>query len=226
MKSIAMHRMSSLLAATVVGTAALLSPAQSAEEPRSGSGQSAAVKPAVDSTGAAARKAQSADAAMEAQWRQLQRTIHPDIAIKLSEEFQEAYPNSRYRQANRTLQAGARKALRAQQEARLSSEALDVPAGDAAYRRDLSQAMRGNKDAAYRVALMYRKGTHGLPQDAERTKQWLRIAAELGNGRASWEVANIYNRDGQMAEAAKFEAKAVRDGFRIPPRLPTRDLAY
>ncbi|MCK9380042.1 MAG: SEL1-like repeat protein [Sulfuritalea sp.] len=209
MKSIAMHQMTRLLAATFLGTAILLSPraAQSAEEPP-------------------ARKAQSQSPAMEAQWRQLQQTIPPDIVIKLSEEFQKDYPNSRYRHANRYIQAGARKALLAQQEARLSSDALEDPTGDDAYRRELIQATRGSKDSAYRVALMYRQGTHGLSKDPQRTKQWLRVAAELGNGRASWEVANIYNRDGEIDDAAKFEAKAVRDGFRIPPRLPNRPLGY
>lgn len=207
MKSKAMHYMTRLLAAAVFGTTTLLSPAQAAEAPP-------------------ASKGQYQDSAMEAQWRQLQQTIHPEIAIKLSEEFQRDYPNSRYRQANIRIQAGARKAFQARQAARLSSDALEDPAGDGAYRADLTQAMRGNRDAAYRVALMYRQGSHGLAKDPQRSTQWLRIAAELGNGRASWEVANIYNREGAMADAARFEAKAVRDGFRIPPRFPNRGLEY
>lgn len=209
MKSNAMHHLTKLLAVAVFGGAVLFSSlaAHAADEP-------------------SARKGQIQGSAMEAQWRQLQRTIHPDVVIKLSEEFQRDFPNSRYRQANTKIQAGARMALRAQQEARLSAEALEDPAGDRAYRGDLIQAMRGNKDAAYRIALMYGRGSHGLSKDPQRNTQWLHIAAELGNGRASWEVANIYNRDGAMAEAARFEAKAVRDGFRIPPRLPNRGLEY
>lgn len=207
MKSKAMHHMNRLLAAAVFGSAILLT--------------SLAVQATDEPPG---RKAQTRDSAMEAQWRQLQRTIHPDVVIKLSEDFQRDFPNSRYRQANMKIEAGARTALQAQHEARLSSDALEDPAGDRAYRGDLIQAMRGNKDAAYRVARMYRQGSHGLANDPQRSTQWLRIAAELGNGRASWEVANIYNREGAMAEAAKFEAKAVRDGFRIPPRLPNRGL--
>lgn len=163
---------------------------------------------------------------MEAQWQQLRRVTDPELVVRLSEEFQQAYPGSRYRQANLGIQAGARRFHHAQREARLSSEALDDPAGNGSYRADLVQALRGGKDAAYRVALMYRKGSHGLAKDARRSAQWLRIAAELGNGRASWEVANIYNRDGAMAEAARFEAKASRDGFRIPPRMPNRGLEY
>lgn len=208
MKPKIVHHISRLLAATVIGTATLLSlSAQAAEGPPT-------------------RKSPSQASAMETRWQKLQQTLHPEVVISLSEAFQRDYPQSRHRQANLKIQDGARKALRAQHEARLSSDALDDPAGDRAYRGDLTQALRGNKDAAYRIALMYQKGTHGLAKDPQRGTQWLRVAAELGNGRASWEVANIYNRDGKMAEAAKFEAKAARDGFRIPPRMPNRGVTY
>lgn len=209
MKSIAIPTMGRLLAAVALCTASILSsPAGLAAE------NSSAAQP------------QSRGSPMETRWRQLQQTIHPEIVIRRSEEFGRDYPDSRYRQANLKILADARKAFFAQQEARLSSEALDDPAGDGIYRGDLLQAMRGDKDAAYRVSEMYRLGSHGLAKETLRSTQWLRIAAELGNGRASWEVANIYNRDGAMAEAARFEAKAVRDGFRIPPRLPNRGLEY
>lgn len=209
MQSISSFPVMRLLAATVLGTAAFAS--------------SLAVHAAESSP---AGQMQARSPAMEAQWQQVQRAIDPELVVKLSEEFQQDYPGSRYRQANLAIRAGARSFVRAQQEARLSTEALDDPAGDGGYRADLVGALRGGKDAAYRVALMYRKGDHGLAKNPQRSTQWLRIAAELGNGRASWEVANIYNRDGAMAEAARFEAKAVRDGFRIPPRMPNRGLEY
>lgn len=209
MKSIAIPAMSRRFAAAALCTAALSSPV---------AGQVAEM--------ALPGQVQSRDSTMEARWRQVQQAVPPEAVIGLSEEFRRDYPNSRYRQANQKMRADARKVLRAQKEARLSTEALDDPAGDVSYRADLVQAMRGDKDAAYRVALMYRQGSHGLPKNPQRSAQWLRLAAELGNGRASWEVANIYNRDGAMADAARFEAKAVRDGFRIPPRLPNRGLEY
>lgn len=208
MKPKAVHYVSRLLAAAILGSASLWSP----------SAPSAAERPA--------REAKTGAAEMEAQWLQLQRAILPEIVIRLGEKFQRDYPHGRHRQAGMKILEDARTAFRAQQEARLSTEALDDPAGDRAYRGDLIKALRGDKDAAYRIALMYRKGTHGLAKDPLRSTQWLRVAAELGNGRASWEVANIYNRDGEMAEAARFEAKAVRDGFVIPPRLPNRGLGY
>lgn len=216
-----------LLAATVFGTTTFLSPfvAHSAEQSSSAIGQRETKKLAVtDRDNAAARKANSQAAEMETRWQQIQQTVHPEMLITRSAEFRMDFPKSRYAQANRTIHVGAQKALRAQQEARLSSDALEEPTGNQAYRGELIRAMRGSKDSAYRVAKMYQKGTQGLPKNPRRTEQWMRIAAELGLGKASWEVANIYNRDGKMAEAAKFETRAVRDGFVIPPRVPNRNI--
>ena len=172
----------------------------------------------------AARKASALPAAMETRWQEIQQTVLPELLIQRSAVFRMDFPKSRYAQANRKIHVGAQKALRAQQEAKLSSDAVEDPTGDQAYRNELIPAMRGSKDAAYRVAKMYEKGTHGLAKDPHRAEQWLRIAAELGLGKASWEVANIYNRNGQMADAAKFETRAVRDGFVIPPRVPNRNI--
>lgn len=228
MKSIALLQGTRLLvAATVFGASTFLAPlvAHSAEPSSSAIGQRETEKPAVtDRDNAAARKVKSRAAEMETRWQQVQQTIHPELLIKRSAEFRMDFPKSPFAQANRKIHVGAQKAFRAQQEAKLSSDAIEEPTGNQTYRYDLIQAVRGSKDSAYRVAKMYEKGTQGLPKDPHRTEQWLRIAAELGLGKASWEVANIYNRDGQMADAAKFEARAVRDGFVIPPRVPNRNI--
>jgi len=216
-----------LLAATVFGSATLLSPlaAYSAEGPSATIGQGETGKLALaDTDNAIARTVNSRPAAMESRWQEIQQTVHPELLIKRSAEFRMDFPKSRYAQANRRIHVGAQKAFRAQQEAKLSSDAIEESTGNHGYRGELIQAMRGSKDSAYRIAKMYQKGTHGLPKDSHRTEQWMRIAAELGLGKASWEVANIYNRDGQMADAAKFETRAVRDGFVIPPRVPNRNI--
>ncbi|MCX7149901.1 MAG: hypothetical protein NTY05_10915 [Rhodocyclales bacterium] len=228
MKSIALLQATRLLLATTVfGSATFLSPlvAHSSEEPSSAIGQRETQKLALaDTTNAAVRNVNSLFPAMETRWQEVQQTVQPEILIKRSAEFRMDFPKSRYAQANRKIHAGAQKAFLAQQEAKLTSEAIEEPTGNQAYRDELIQAMRGSKESAYRVAKMYQKGTQGLPKDPHRTEQWMRIAAELGLGKASWEVANIYNRDGQMADAAKFETRAVRDGFVIPPRVPNRNI--
>lgn len=222
-----LQEMRLLLPAAVICASMFLLPlvAYSADQSSSATGQRETEEPAVIDTGiAASRNVNSQMAEMETRWQQVQKTVHPEILIKRSAEFRMDFPKSRYAQANKKISVGARKAFQAQQEAKLSTDAIEEPTGNQAYHDELIQAMRGNKDSAYRVAKMYGKGTQGLPKDPHRTEQWLRIAAELGLGKASWEVANVYNRNGQMADAAKFEARAVRDGFVIPPRIPNRNI--
>ena len=118
--------------------------------------------------------------------------------------------------------AGARQALESQRSAGLSGDLFDEVAGDKDYRDDLSKALRGDKDAAHRIAMDYRTGKSGVSVNLRRTEQWLRFSAELGNGIASFELSEIYNQLGQVGDAARFEKKALDLGYRPPPRLATR----
>jgi hypothetical protein len=43
-------------------------------------------------------------------------------------------------------------------------------------------------------------------------EQWLHISAGLGNGLASWELAEYYNYGGRVADAARFEKRALELG--------------
>lgn len=226
MKTKTLHQKTRLLIAAL-GVATFLSPfaAQSADE--SSFSEKLAMASVRDyAVDAAERNAQLRSSAMEARWQELQRIVRPDVLVKLSQEFERDFPGSQYSEADRNLQAGARKALSAVREARLSSGALEEASGDAVYRDDLVQALRGDKDAAYRVATMYRNGSNGLSRDMRRNEQWLRIAAELGSSNASWQVAQLYNREGLVGEAAKYEAKATAAGYSIPVRLPTRGMNF
>lgn len=228
MKSLSLNQKTRLFLAAALGISTLLSPivAQASEERAFGTGQHvklALVNTQDYSATAGERHASLYTAAMEARWQKLQQTIRPDVLVKLSEEFEKDFPGSQYSQADKDIQAGARKAFQALRDARLSSGAIEEPSGDVAYRNKLTQALRGDKESAYHVAMMYMEGTHGLRRSERRAAQWLHIAAELGSADASWEVAQIYNIDGQVGEAARFEAKAVEAGYRVPARLSTRD---
>ena len=161
-------------------------------------------------------------ARIETRWQAAQAELRPRLLLRLAEDFVRDFPRSEYAQPAQVLILGARQALEAQRAAELSSDALQDAGGDAAYGGDLRTALRGDKDSAYRIALMYRHGTNGLDKALRRAEQWLRFAAELGNATASWEVAQIYSGRGQQGEAAHYEHRAVELGFRPPPRLSNR----
>ncbi|MCK9381107.1 MAG: caspase family protein [Sulfuritalea sp.] len=159
---------------------------------------------------------------IEERWQVILVTLRPARLIRLCEEFERDFPGSEFSQQIKVNIIGARQALESQRSAGLSSDLFDEPAGDKGYRDDLIKALRGDKDAAHRIAIAYRDGTSGVVANPRRTEQWLRFAAELGNGIASWELSEIYNQSGQVGDAARFEKKALDLGYRPPPRLATR----
>lgn len=159
---------------------------------------------------------------LEQRWNVIQASLRPARLIRLCEQFEKDFPGSEYDQQIRVTIAGARQALDSQRSAGLSGDLFEETTGDRNYRDDLIKALRGDKDAAHRIALAYREGKSGVAANPRRTEQWLRFAAELGNGIASWELSEIYNQSGQVGDAARFEKKALDLGYRPPPRLATR----
>lgn len=159
---------------------------------------------------------------LEQRWQVIQASLRPARLIRLCEQFEKDFPGSEYDQQVRVTIAGARQALDSQRSAGLSSDLFEETTGDRDYRDDLIKALRGDKDSAHRIALAYRDGKSGVAASPRRTEQWLRFAAELGNGIASWELAELYNQGGQVGDAARFEKKALDLGYRPPPRLGTR----
>ena len=161
-------------------------------------------------------------ALLDKRWQVIQASLRPARLIRLCEQFEKDFPGSEYDQQIRVTIAGARQALESQRSAGLSADLFEETTGDRDFRDDLIKALRGDKDAAHRLALAYRDGKSGVAIQSRRTEQWLRFAAELGNGIASWELSEIYNQSGQVGDAARFEKKALDLGYRPPPRLATR----
>lgn len=122
------------------------------------------------------------------------------------------------------MDEGERKARAALRSARISADATVEASGNETYRTELANALRGERRGARQIAVMYRDGTNGLAANAHRAQQWLQVAADLGCGDSSWQVAQLYNAAGLVGEAAKFEAKAVAIGFRVPARLPSKSM--
>ena len=159
---------------------------------------------------------------VQTRWQEVQVAVGPTKLLRLAEQFDRDYPFSAVSQQNQALQACAQKTLEIARSAGISSDFFDEIVDDANYNSRLRSAVRGDKEAAYQLALAYQTANSGVTANALRAEQWLRFAADLGHGRASWEVAEIYNRAGLMADAARYERKATEQGYVLPTRLPNR----
>lgn len=94
--------------------------------------------------------------------------------------------------------------------------------GDSAFRSEQARALGGDKDAAYRVAIMFRDGSNGVPQDERRMVRWMRHASELDNAAASYHLYLFYLARGLDRDAVRYENRALRQGYVPPPRLDPR----
>jgi len=155
-------------------------------------------------------------------WQRIQATLQPAKLLKLSDECERNFPASQFSGQIQDVAAAARRALEIQRVTGLSGDFFEDSVGDDAYRENLHKAVRGDRDAAYLIALAYRVGMSGVAASSRRMEQWLRFSAELGSGLASWELAQFYNYGGLVADAARFEKRAIELGYRPPFRLPTR----
>jgi TPR repeat protein len=100
------------------------------------------------------------------------------------------------------------------------SAAGDV--GDSEFRKEQAKGLAGDKDAALRVAQMYKSGSNGVPRDDRRMLQWLLHASSLNNGAASYQLYQHYLDLKLDRDAVFFENRAVEQGFTPPPRLDPR----
>lgn len=148
--------------------------------------------------------------------------IQPARTVKLAEECEREHPNDPLMEDIRRIASGARQAMEVQRAAGLSADIFEDTYGDVRLDDLIRRASRGDGDAAYQIARTYKDGRSGIAANTRRMEQWLRFSAELGNGRASWELAEFYNYGGLVADAARFEKKAQELGYNPGARLPSR----
>jgi len=84
---------------------------------------------------------------------------------------------------------------------------------------DVRKAALADKDAATRVAHLYRDGEGGTAVNLDRYVGWLQYAAALGHAEASYELAVHYRKTSLPALAAPYEARAEELGFKAPAAL-------
>ncbi len=152
----------------------------------------------------------------------IEAAIQPARTVKLAEECERELLHEPLVDEIRRIASGARQAMEGQRSAGLSAELFEDPYGDARFHDLIRKSARGDGDAAYQIAQAYKTGQSGISASTRRMEQWLRFSAELGNGRASWELAEYYNYGGLVADAARFEKKAQELGYQPGVRLPSR----
>jgi TPR repeat protein len=94
--------------------------------------------------------------------------------------------------------------------------------GDGDFRQEQAKALEGDREAAYRIAQMYKSGSNGVARDERRMLQWLLHASSLNNGAASYQLYQYYLDQKLDRDAIFFENRAVEQGFTPPPRLDPR----
>lgn len=166
-------------------------------------------------------EARAAEAEAEARWIEIDRTVKPHDLVRLCDAYLQTFPKSTHSPVVKVRLSGARAMLAAVRAADFSRDGLvEEPGGQADYREDFARALRGDKDAALRVAERYRTGKSGIPRNDRRYEQWLRIATELGNGIASWALYEYYNEVGGQDRAARFRKRAIEElGYRPPKEV-------
>lgn len=162
-----------------------------------------------------------ADTSEEQDWQQLQASLWPAEVAQAAEAFLQKHTASRWGASATVARDGAREAIKAlkRSDVRLYRTAFQPSDDmDADHQQDLSRAARGDKDAAARMAALYR-GQSGSSAAQSRYEGWLQFAVALGNGIASYELALHYRSLGQPLLASQFEARALDLGYTPPPNL-------
>lgn len=157
-----------------------------------------------------------------AAWKAIESTQWPVDLLRLCQSFLKSFPNSIQASLVQVYQTGAQQALKVlrNQDVKLFKTSFVLPESLTALQQtdsgaDLVRAARGDKDAAARIARLYREQDTGRGQ--LRYVGWLQYAGGLGNGIATYELALYYRKAAQPLLAAQAEAQARQLGY-SPPR--------
>ena len=142
----------------------------------------------------------------------------PADIVAVGERYVAAYPQGPYAATARIELERARNTRRLLERSDIRLYRGDFVARGAAptLYDDVRKAALADKEAAARMARLYREGENENPG---RYVGWLQYAAALGNAPASYELAVHYRKSDQPALAAPYEARAEELGFQPPPTL-------
>jgi len=143
-----------------------------------------------------------------------------DIVI-LGERYVAAYPVGPYAATARTELERARNTRRLLERSDIRLYRGDFVARGASptLYDDVRKAALADKEAAARIAHLYRDREGGIVANLDRYVGWLQYAAALGHAEASYELAVHYRKASLPALAAPYEARAEELGFKAPAAL-------
>jgi TPR repeat protein len=152
---------------------------------------------------------------------ELQDARWPADIAGVAERYVAAYPQGPVIAKARSELDSARKTKRLleRSDIRLYRGDFVVGRAPAAVYEDVRKAALADKEAAWRIAEVYREADGDRETNAARYIGWLQYAAALGNGPASYELSLYYRKADQPALAAPYEARAEELGFKPPPGL-------
>lgn len=154
------------------------------------------------------------------EWQALETSSWPTDVIRLADTYLKHYPKSTLAGSAEVAKDGATEAEKAMKrnDVKLYRSAFFPKSDNQTLWLEVRKCARGDKDAAARIARMYRQGD-GVPKDDNRYEGWLQFAAALGNGIASYELAIHYRNQDQPLLASQFETRAKELGYTPPPTL-------
>lgn len=126
------------------------------------------------------------------------------------------------RGAEQNGSAQADQALPPEERLKRNQVTADNGIGNAEFQSDQNKGVGGDRDAAFRVAQMFRTGGNGVPRDERRMVQWLLHASALNHGAASYQLYQYYLELRLDRDAVFFENRALEQGYTPPPRLDPR----
>lgn len=152
----------------------------------------------------------------------LQQALWPRDVVRLAQEFVRRFPGGgRFLGEVEVAGNGAAAAASVLSSTGIGLQARDFQRrpdlGDA-YNEDLRRAARGDKDAAARLAAWLEPGTSDGPA-ALRYEGWLQYAGTLGNGIASYDLSEYYNKRHRPGPAGIWATRARQSGYTPPPSL-------
>lgn len=159
------------------------------------------------------------DAAEAAALEKLRGTLWPRDVVSLATDFEQRFPDSRFRSSAQVSREGAVVAAKvlADPDIGLSRRDFEVRSDTTLDQsEDLRRAARGDKDAAARVGERVSTGDRSAGPAALQFEAWMKYAGLLGNGIAAYELARHYARVGQGALSGQWVSRARKLGY-VPP---------